>query len=110
MTPPDVSEHTTLSCLWECKMTHVDNDAAVRDRAYILWELAGRPIGQEHEFWARASREIEGGPEKDTGSETAAEHVEIGPEDESREDLKGDRSAAQKDKDDLQAATAALDK
>jgi hypothetical protein len=32
----------------------------VRERAYFLWENAGRPCGHEHEFWAQASREIEG--------------------------------------------------
>lgn len=37
-----------------------DKDAEVRDRAYHLWELAGRPSGREHEFWAQAAREIEG--------------------------------------------------
>ena len=37
-----------------------DWDAEVRDRAYFLWEEAGRPYGREHEFWARASDEIEG--------------------------------------------------
>ena len=41
-------------------MPHRDNDAAVRDRAYLLWEQAGRPVGHEHEFWAQAAREIEG--------------------------------------------------
>ena len=41
-------------------MPTVDNDAAVRDRAYHLWEMAGRPVGREHEFWAQAAREIEG--------------------------------------------------
>jgi hypothetical protein len=35
-------------------------DAKVRERAYELWEEAGSPWGQEHEFWAAASREIEG--------------------------------------------------
>lgn len=39
-----------------------DRDAEVRDRAYHLWEKAGRPNGREHEFWAEASREIEGEP------------------------------------------------
>ncbi|MCW4116876.1 DUF2934 domain-containing protein [Aurantimonas sp. MSK8Z-1] len=43
-------------------MPTVDYDAAVRDRAYFLWEQAGRPSGREHEFWAQASREIEGDP------------------------------------------------
>ncbi|MBB3937574.1 DUF2934 domain-containing protein [Aureimonas phyllosphaerae] len=37
-----------------------DMSKRVRDRAYQLWEAAGRPWGHEHEFWARASAEIEG--------------------------------------------------
>ncbi|WP_019999003.1 DUF2934 domain-containing protein [Aureimonas ureilytica] len=37
-----------------------DWDAQVRQRAYELWEKAGRPWGREHEFWAIASVEIEG--------------------------------------------------
>ncbi|WP_082666502.1 DUF2934 domain-containing protein [Aureimonas sp. AU4] len=37
-----------------------DRDAEVRQRAYELWEKAGRPWGREHEFWAIASLEIEG--------------------------------------------------
>ncbi|MBB3999415.1 DUF2934 domain-containing protein [Aureimonas pseudogalii] len=37
-----------------------DSTRRVRDRAYFLWEKAGRPCGREHEFWARASLEIEG--------------------------------------------------
>ncbi len=36
-----------------------DTTKRVRDRAYVLWEQAGRPWGREHEFWARASAEIE---------------------------------------------------
>lgn len=38
----------------------IDNTPKVRDRAYHLWEQAGRPNGREHEFWAQASQEIEG--------------------------------------------------
>ena len=41
-------------------MLQPDRDEEVRDRAYFLWEQAGRPTGREHEFWAQASREIEG--------------------------------------------------
>ena len=48
----------------------IDNTPKVRDRAYILWELAGRPEGREHEFWALASREIEG--ERDLVHRTSA--------------------------------------
>lgn len=38
---------------------HRDLTPAVRERAYFLWEEAGRPYGREYEFWATASREIE---------------------------------------------------
>ena len=37
----------------------VDNAEAIRDRAYFLWEQAGKPCGREHEFWAEATRQIE---------------------------------------------------
>ncbi len=37
-----------------------DMTKRVRDRAFFLWEGAGRPWGREHEFWAKASTEIEG--------------------------------------------------
>jgi hypothetical protein len=74
-------------------MSRIDNDAAVRDRAYVLWELAGRPMGQEHEFWARASREIEGG---NGGDES--QRQEVGPENEDRNQLDGEPSAAEADK------------
>jgi hypothetical protein len=38
----------------------IDTTPLVRERAYLLWELAGMPHGRDHEFWAQASREIEG--------------------------------------------------
>jgi len=41
-------------------MPQPDRDEEVRDRAYFLWEQAGRPSGREHEFWAQAAQEIEG--------------------------------------------------
>lgn len=31
----------------------------IRQRAYEIWERAGRPDGREHEHWAQALREIE---------------------------------------------------
>lgn len=52
-----------------------DNTPKLRDRAYILWELAGRPDGREHEFWARASWEIEGEIER---QHKTSDGVEIG--------------------------------
>jgi len=30
----------------------------IRERAYVLWELAGKPEGREHEFWHEAEKEI----------------------------------------------------
>lgn len=42
-------------------MPIADTDEAVRKRAYEIWERAGRPSGREHEHWAEAAREIEGG-------------------------------------------------
>lgn len=42
-----------------------DRSEAVRNRAYFLWERAGRPSGREHEFWAQASEEIEGDRQAD---------------------------------------------
>ena len=53
-----------MTCEKEAAM--LDRDEEVRDRAYHLWEKAGRPIGREHEFWAEASREIEGEPRAPT--------------------------------------------
>lgn len=40
-------------------MAYDDTTPRVRERAYLLWEQAGRPYGREFEFWAEAAREIE---------------------------------------------------
>lgn len=34
------------------------NEMQIRDRAYALWEQAGRPEGQDKEFWAMAEAEL----------------------------------------------------
>ena len=39
---------------------HADEDR-IRDRAYELWEAAGRPEGDGVEFWYQAEHEIRGG-------------------------------------------------
>lgn len=49
-------------------MPNEDNDDAIRERAYLLWEKAGKPQGREHEFWAQASAEIEGNPATSDGT------------------------------------------
>ncbi|WP_082490551.1 DUF2934 domain-containing protein [Aureimonas sp. Leaf454] len=46
-------------------MSVTDTTPIVRERAYLLWEKAGRPLGREHEFWAQAAAEIEGHLEGD---------------------------------------------
>lgn len=33
-------------------------ETQIRDRAYSLWEEAGRPEGQDMEFWITAEREL----------------------------------------------------
>jgi hypothetical protein len=35
-----------------------DQDHRIRERAYHLWELAGRPDHRAGEFWARAEQEV----------------------------------------------------
>ena len=32
-----------------------EREQQIRERAYHLWEQAGRPEGREQEFWERAS-------------------------------------------------------
>lgn len=34
------------------------SEIQIRDRAYALWEAAGRPEGQDKEFWAQAEQEL----------------------------------------------------
>jgi hypothetical protein len=36
------------------------SEADIRERAYRLWEEAGRPAGDGVEFWLRAERELTG--------------------------------------------------
>lgn len=39
------------------------SEMQIRDRAYALWEEAGRPEGQDKEFWAMAERELSEQPD-----------------------------------------------
>lgn len=40
-------------------MARDDVLAPIRERAYLLWEQAGRPEGGDLEFWERARAQIE---------------------------------------------------
>jgi Protein of unknown function (DUF2934) len=33
---------------------------AIREKAYLLWEKAGRPHGRDVEFWHKAKKEVLG--------------------------------------------------
>ncbi len=39
-----------------------DTQAKVRERAYLLWESAGRPEGRSDEFWMLAMQEVFASP------------------------------------------------
>jgi len=41
------------------KLRRMMGRGQVRARAYELWEQAGRPAGQDLEFWLEAERQIE---------------------------------------------------
>ena len=36
-----------------------DIEALIRERAYLIWEKSGKPLGQETDHWFQAAREIE---------------------------------------------------
>ena len=40
-------------------LAEIDEDL-IRQRAYEIWEQAGRPAGEHTEHWERAKREIQG--------------------------------------------------
>ena len=39
---------------------YMNDDAAIREQAYLLWEKEGRPAGREMEFWTRAQVALAG--------------------------------------------------
>jgi hypothetical protein len=36
-----------------------DLEQRIRERAYLTWEMEGRPDGRENEYWHRARERIE---------------------------------------------------
>ena len=48
-----------------------DSEQEVRERAYVLWEEAGRPEGRSEEFWFLAQQELYGGAVTSDGPEGA---------------------------------------
>ena len=50
-----------------------ENEQMIREQAYELWDLAGRPDGRSDEFWFAARAEFE--REEETGEESLGAHV-----------------------------------
>lgn len=49
-----------------------ERDEWIRDRAYALWEEAGRPHGQDGEHWRQANAEWEAGAQRSRPSMAGA--------------------------------------
>jgi hypothetical protein len=48
----------------------------IRQRAYELWEAAGRPGGREQEFWHEAERELQNSDPGDNADERSEHFTE----------------------------------
>ena len=48
-----------------------NDETKIRDRAYQLWDQAGRPDGRHEEFWHDAERELAEEEEVDISSEAS---------------------------------------
>jgi hypothetical protein len=35
-----------------------DIEALIRERAYIIWEQSGRPLGRDKDHWFQAAKEV----------------------------------------------------
>jgi Protein of unknown function (DUF2934) len=55
------------------------SEAQIRDRAYALWEEAGRPDGQDMAFWIVAERELADHSHHYAPAETAMAETSIQP-------------------------------
>ena len=49
----------------------IDTEARIRDRAYALWETAGRPDGNDKDFWTAAERQLAEEADLDLSAEDA---------------------------------------
>jgi hypothetical protein len=54
------------------EMTDIDNDEAIRHRAYMIWFVEGQPHDRAEEHWNRASKAVR------QERETADEESEVG--------------------------------
>lgn len=49
-------------------MAQIDREPLIRERAYLLWEAAGRPSGRDLDYWLQAEASL-GLAAKTTASE-----------------------------------------
>ncbi len=42
------------------KPSTAEMETAIRVKAYLIWEKAGKPHGRDVEFWNKAKKEIQG--------------------------------------------------
>lgn len=54
-------------------MNDQSNEAAIRTRAYELWEMSNRTPGKHEEHWHQAERELHGSAQGN-GTDTASQH------------------------------------
>lgn len=52
-----------------------DREDRIRERAYALWEQAGRPPDTAREHWAEAAREVDAALARDQADEPPAEEA-----------------------------------
>jgi hypothetical protein len=52
-------------------MQVASQEAAIRERAYAIWEAEGRPDGRDWEHWYRAAHEVLGAEARKTGRANA---------------------------------------
>jgi hypothetical protein len=53
-----IVQKTLESIFGETYAARIPTEEEVREKAYTLWEEAGRPEGDGVEFWVRAEREL----------------------------------------------------
>lgn len=65
LVPKDERETTVSESASEDRLQRI------RDTAYDLWEKAGRPEGQDHDFWLEAEKVVDGEADGEAAGGTA---------------------------------------
>ena len=54
-----------------------NTEQRIRDRAYALWQEAGRPEGRDHEFWHQAEAEENAAPTEGANATTGLGSMDV---------------------------------